>query len=352
LFQHPETERGPDLRKSTTQPWLEADPKIAEWYHAPAKKAKNTALNYSRLLSLYWQSNKRFRSFKNTGQWLTEVNEQQNSPEITVRRAWGKELQQFFFDYRGKEKKPLASKSQNNLRAAVLHYFKFHIGTPEDFQFTLGTQEQLKEEAIQREDETPPSREDLKALYSQCRTPRDRALLLTLINGFGLSEWVDFVKSWHRYKKEIEAGTTPLKVEIPFRSKTLRKSKVDSYAFLWEDSVEALKELLGDRERELGRPLTARDPSFINELGNHLNTNTIELLFPNLATRAGLFKKLGRLQRLRPHKIGRTFFATEAVNAGVDQAFREFVLMHKTDQFGGAYVQFHKTKKGEELIRS
>ena len=52
----------------TIQPWLEADPKIAEWYHSTAKKAKGTALNYSRLLYLYWQDNKRFRSFKTTGQ--------------------------------------------------------------------------------------------------------------------------------------------------------------------------------------------------------------------------------------------------------------------------------------------
>jgi len=51
------------------------------------------------------------------------------------------------------------------------------------------------------------------------------------------------------------------------------------------------------------------------------------------------------------HKLGRTLFATEAVNAGLDPAVREFDLMHKTDQFGGTYVQFHKTAKGEELIR-
>jgi len=51
------------------------------------------------------------------------------------------------------------------------------------------------------------------------------------------------------------------------------------------------------------------------------------------------------------HNLGRTLFATEAVNAGVDPAVREFDLMHKTDQFGGTYVQFHKTAEGEELIR-
>jgi len=92
LFQHPENERYPPLSRPTIQPWLDADPKIAEWYHATAMKAKCTALNYSRFY-LYWQNNNRFRGFKTTGQWLIEVNEQQNSPEITVRRAWGKELQ-------------------------------------------------------------------------------------------------------------------------------------------------------------------------------------------------------------------------------------------------------------------
>ena len=90
----------------------------------------------------------------------------------------------------------------------------------------------------------PPSREDLKALYSQCRTPRDRALLLSLIHGFGLSEWIDFANSWHKYKADIEDGAVPLRIDIPYRSKTLRKTKVDSYTFLWDDAVEDLKTLL------------------------------------------------------------------------------------------------------------
>ncbi len=335
----------------TIQPWIDNDPKIAEWYRATAKKAKGTAQNYSRLLSLYWQGNARFRAFKNTGQWLAEVNEQQNSPEISVRRTWGKELQEFFWTYKTKEGDLLASKSQNNLRAAVLHFFRFHIGEPESFEFTLGTQDQLKKEATQREDETPPSPEDLRAIYNQCRTNRDRALVLSIVNGFGLSEWIDFAKSWHRYKVGIEAGTVPLRIEIPFRSKTLRKTKVDSYTLLWDDCVQSLKELLEERKRELGHDLTAEDILFASEIGNQLGVNTIELLFRNLATRAGLHKKLGRIQRLRPHKIGRTFFATEAVNAGVDPAVREFVLMHTTDKFGGAYVAFHKTTKGQEIIQ-
>jgi len=44
--------RGNLLWPPTIQPWLEAGPKIAEWYHSTAKKAKDTALNYSRLLNL------------------------------------------------------------------------------------------------------------------------------------------------------------------------------------------------------------------------------------------------------------------------------------------------------------
>jgi site-specific recombinase XerD len=317
---------------------------------ALAKRAKATGKNYSRLLYLYWTRNPRFRGFKSTAQWLDEVREQQDSPDIIVRRAWGKELEAFNLSYKGKAGN-FASKSQNNLRATVLSYFKFHIGEPEDYSFTLGTEDQLKEEARQREAETPPTREELKALYNQCRTNRDRALLLSLIHGFGLSEWLDFANSWYQYRGDIEAGTVPLKVTMPFRSKTLRKSKVDSYTYLWDDSVEALKELLHERKRELGRDLTKSDNLFQTDQRQPLNDNRIEILFRHLAERSGLFTQIGRLHRLRPHKIGRTFFTTEAVNAGVDPAIREFVLMHKTDQFGGAYNKFHQTVKGQELIR-
>src|SRR2546425_7636300 len=62
------------------------------------------------------------------GEWLEEVEEQQRSRDIMARRAWGKELQNFFYQYKGKSGKPLGSHSQNNIRAAVLHYFKYHLG--------------------------------------------------------------------------------------------------------------------------------------------------------------------------------------------------------------------------------
>ncbi len=338
------------MRKAVVKDWVESEPKVHEWANALAKKAKATGRNYSRLLYLYWTRNKRFRAFKSTAQWLDEVREQQDSPDIIVRRAWGKELEAFNLSYKGKSGN-FASKSQSNLRATVLSYLKFHIGEPEDYSFTIGTQEQLVEEARQREAETPPTREELKALYNQCRTNRDRALLLSLIHGFGLSEWLDFASNWHHYKTDIEAATVPLKVTMPFRSKTLRKSKVDSYTYLWDDSVEALKELLQERKRELGRDLGKTDNLFETDQGQPLNDNRIEILFRHLAERSGQFTQIGRLHRLRPHKIGRTFFTTEAVNASVDPAVREFVLMHKTDAFGGAYNKFHQTKKGEQLIR-
>jgi site-specific recombinase XerD len=290
-------------------------------------------------------------SFQSPSQWLEEVEEQQHSRDIMARRAWGKELQNFFYRYQGKSGKPLGSHSQNNIRAAVLHFFKYHLGNVEDFLFTIGTQDQLREEARQREEETPPSREDIKALYNGCRTARDKALLLTLINGFGISEWIEFARSWHKYKDEIESGTVPIKIDLPYRSKTLWKTKIDSFVYPWDDAVEALQHLLQERKHELGRELTAQDTLFAIYIETPLKVNTIELIVRNMAERTGMHKKIGRNQRLRPYKLGRTFFATEAVNAGVDPAVREFVLLHKTDQFGGTYVQSHKTAKGEELIR-
>ncbi len=78
------------MRKAVVRDWVETEPKVREWADALAKKAKATGRNYSRLLYLYWTRNQRFRSFKSTAQWLDEVREQQDSPDITVRRAWGR----------------------------------------------------------------------------------------------------------------------------------------------------------------------------------------------------------------------------------------------------------------------
>jgi len=64
------------------------------------EESQGTALNYSGLFSLYWNGNKRFRKFRDTKEWLEEINSQQNSPLISTRRAWGKELQDFLWDYR------------------------------------------------------------------------------------------------------------------------------------------------------------------------------------------------------------------------------------------------------------
>lgn len=135
------------MRKAVVRDWVETEPKVHEWANALAKKAKATGKNYSRLLYLHWTRNERFRAFKNTAQWLTEISEQQNSPDITVRRAWGKELETFNLSYKGRSGN-FASKSQNNLRAAVLSFLKYHIGEPEEYDFTIGRLELLAGDSL------------------------------------------------------------------------------------------------------------------------------------------------------------------------------------------------------------
>ena len=83
------------MRKEVVRDWVENEPKVRELANALAKKTKATGKNYSRLLYLYWSRNPRFRGFKSTAQWLDEVREQQDGPDIIVRRAWGKELEAF-----------------------------------------------------------------------------------------------------------------------------------------------------------------------------------------------------------------------------------------------------------------
>ncbi len=91
------------MRKAVVQDWVESELKVQEWAYALAKKAKATGKNYGRLLYLCWTRNQRFRALKSTAQWLDEVREQQDSPDNTVRRSWGKELEGFNLSYKGNQ---------------------------------------------------------------------------------------------------------------------------------------------------------------------------------------------------------------------------------------------------------
>jgi hypothetical protein len=120
--------------------------------------------------------------------------------------------------------------------------------------------------------------------------------------------------------------------------------------FLWDDAVEDTKDLLEERERDLGRPLTKDDPLFTNQSGTAIQARNVQKTIRWLAHRSGAeVKDRTKLSyRIRPHEIGKDFFRTQLAIARVDNDVAEYLSGHVVDP--NKYNKFHKTKEGQELI--
>src|SRR5712691_9131796 len=88
------------------------------------------------------------------------------------------------------------------------------------------------------------------------------------------------------YVNDIREGKVPIKINVT-RPKTMQ-----SYThFLWDDAVEDTKDLLGERERDLGRPLTANDPLFSNQSGATIRARDVQKTIRRLADKSGIEPK-------------------------------------------------------------
>ena len=166
------------------------------------------------------------------------------------------------------------------------------------------------------------------------------------MSGFGISEWNQFQREWFRYIKDIETGKVPIKATV-----TRVKTGISYTACLWDDAVEDLRELLLERQRELGRPLTKDDPLFTNQSGRWIEPRDVQKMIRRIAHRSGV-EPLDRSKvsyRIRAHELGRDYFKTRAQLAGVQDKISEYALGHKIDSL--MYNKFHKTKEGQEAIQ-
>lgn len=182
------------------------------------------------------------------------------------------------------------------------------------------------------------SAEQVKILVNHARTPRDRAIILTLFQG-GMDVSTLCSLQFRDLAEGLEKNEHPLKLEL-YRPKT----GVEFYTFLGKDAVEALKAYLADLKAR-GVQLQHDTSLFLKERGREgLTTNLVQNMMREVAVKAGFVDKKnnGRsFNPLGPHAL-RESFGSIMINSGVPDTIVDFWLGHSIGEMAEAYkgVQF------------
>lgn len=333
--------------------WVEANPSILEWFKKKLQDSKNTAFSYASYLGLYWFEHLSPRGFRNISQWVEEVKEQHQSPEVKSKRRWASELEGWLLS------KKFAKATRIVVVAAVRSFLSEQVELSK-YDFTFAPKEQIIAERKAREEILPLESEEIRRLVMEAST-RDKAVILCqLSGGLGVGEFIQFAGEWHKYAEPVrpekipwESDTKPslrLK-DVPVKISLVRpKTGVGYFTYLWDDAVNALNDLMQERERVLERSLTKEDKLFVDKNGRPLKEEDIQEQIRLLADRTGLERRVKgkRVYRIRPHEL-RDTFKTWCENNEVSDTISEFLLGHLVDQY--EYNKFSKTKEGEERIR-
>jgi site-specific recombinase XerD len=319
---------------------------VKQWHSKKALEAPNTARLYLYQLNLYWNHSLE-KTYSTIDDYVAQVRKEQDG-DINQRRKWASDLEAFVNVYVSvKTGRPLVEAAKNVLVASVTSYLKHCLGDRlESYTFTLGSKMERMAERRQKENVSPVTIDEINALYKEAKNKRDRAILSTLLSGgCGVSEWIQFNEEWFRYVNDIRANKVPIKINVT-RPKTMQ-----SYThFLWDDAVEDVKDLLEERERDLGRQLTASDPLFTNQSGHAIKANDVGKTIRRLAHRSGaeVKDKTKLSYRIRVHEIGKDFFRTQLTIARVDKDVAEYLSGHVVD--ANAYNKYHKLPEGQAII--
>lgn len=205
---------------------------VTAWHDKLALKSPGTAAGYFSNLKIYWQSG--IKGFTSIDDWVAQVKKEKESNDVETRRSWGVTLESFINSYVSLSTgRPLTSKAKNVTRSAVENYLRYRIGDRlESYQFNYGKQ-QFLEEAKAKEDVAPVTLDEIRRVYGEAKQRRDRAIISTLMSGFGISEWLQFTREWHKYADDIRNNKVPIRVVV-----TRQKTTISYAAYLWDDAVE------------------------------------------------------------------------------------------------------------------
>jgi len=185
--------------------------------------------------------------------------------------------------------------------------------------------------------------EQVKVLVDHARTPRDRAIILTLFqSGMDVSTLCSL--KYGDVAEGLDKDDYPLKLEL-YRSKT----GVEYYTFLGKDAVQALRAYVADMKSR-GVDYSYDSPLFLKERGKQaLTTNLVQNMMKYVAVRSGLVdeKNNGKaFNPLGPHAL-RESFGSLMINSGVPDTIVDFWLGHSMGEMAEAYkgVQFESLEQ-------
>lgn len=182
--------------------------------------------------------------------------------------------------------------------------------------------------------------EEIKILVQHTRTPRDRAIILTMFqSGLDVSSLCSL--KYGDVAEVLIKNGEPLKIEVQ-RPKT----GVEFYTFIGQDASEALRAYLND-VRKRGIVSSSSSPLFITERGQEpLKTHNVQKMLKEVAITSGLVSEGKNFNPLGSHSL-RESFGSIMINSGVPDAIVDFWLGHAIGEMSEAYksIQFESVKK-------
>ncbi len=275
---------------------------------------------YSSCLFNYWQ-NSLSKEFPTLWDWIVQVKRERASDDNMTRKGWALRLISYLNSYISPvTHRAVSTDYRNRTGTAVKSFLKAHVSDELDYRFKF-----VETVAEQDEAENTPAMtvEEVRKLYEQAKTARDKALLLVAVNGVAPSEMIQFCDTWRKWWPKDSA-----QLKAPFRVNLIRKKAHYAYhVTLFEDAVATLKSLYEERARETGGKI---DILFVTAEGKPLTQNAYERLWELLRERAGLYQptEIGARQRIHPHGM-RHFLRTQAKLHSVDSGVANFALGHK-----------------------
>ncbi len=185
--------------------------------------------------------------------------------------------------------------------------------------------------------------DQVKILIDHARTPRDRAIILTLFQG-GMDVSTLCSLRYADLAEGLKKDEQPFKLDL-FR----KKSGTEYYTFLGKDAVEAIRAYLADMKSR-GRRFKHETPLFLKERGNAgITTNLVQNMMRTVALKSGLIDEENNgkaFNPLGPHAL-RESFGSIMINSGVPDTIVDFWLGHRIGEMAEAYkgVQFESLKQ-------
>ena len=185
--------------------------------------------------------------------------------------------------------------------------------------------------------------DQVKILVDHARTPRDRAIILTLFQG-GMDVSTLCSLKYGDVFESLKKDELPLRLDL-FR----RKTGTEYYTFLGKDAVESIRVYLADMKSR-GRRFRHDTPLFLKERGSKgLTTNLVQNMMRTVALKSGLIDEENNgkaFNPLGPHAL-RESFGSIMINSGVPDTIVDFWLGHSIGEMAEAYkgVQFESLKQ-------